>query len=251
MRGLEGKRVVITGGASGIGEATTCRFVGEGAKVCVFDRDVPAGERLRAALPGLAGFVPCDVAQLDRIPAAFAKAVEIMGGVDVLINNAGISIRHGSCLEITPEEWNKVIGINLTGAFFVAQAAARLMVKQGAGVIVNMASTNGMRGFRYYTDYNATKAGIIELTKSMAIELAPRIRVVAVAPGYVMTPMQKAEYTEEMFEELNQKLPLKRHALPEEVASLFAFLASDEASYLTGHVYVIDGGEIAGGLASR
>jgi NAD(P)-dependent dehydrogenase (short-subunit alcohol dehydrogenase family) len=85
----------------------------------------------------------------------------------------------------------------------------------------------------------------------MAIELAPRIRVVAVAPGYVMTPMQRAEYTDEMFEELNQKLPLKRHAQPEEVASLFAFLASDEAAYLTGHVYVIDGGEIAGGLASR
>jgi NAD(P)-dependent dehydrogenase (short-subunit alcohol dehydrogenase family) len=251
MRGLQGKRVVITGGASGIGEATTRRFVEEGAQVCVFDRDVPAGEKLRKAVPGLAGFVPCDVAQVERIPAAFAKAVEIMGGVDVLINNAGISIRHASCLEITPEEWNRVVGINLTGAFFVAQEAARLMVKQGGGVIVNMASTNGMRGFRYYTDYNATKAGIIELTKSMAIELAPRIRVVAVAPGYVMTPMQRAEYTDEMFEELNQKLPLRRHAQPEEVASLFAFLASDEASYLTGHVYVIDGGEVAGGLASR
>jgi NAD(P)-dependent dehydrogenase (short-subunit alcohol dehydrogenase family) len=251
MRGLKGKRVVITGGASGIGEAATRRFVEEGAQVCVFDRDVPGGEKLRQALPGLAGFIPCDVSQVERIPAAFAQAAEIMGGVDVLINNAGISIRHASCLEITPEEWNKVIGVNLTGAFFVAQEAARLMAAQGAGVIINMASTNGMRGFRYYTDYNATKAGIIELTKSMAIELAPRIRVVAVAPGYVMTPMQRAEYTDEMFEELNQKLPLKRHAQPEEVASLFAFLASDEAAYLTGHVYVIDGGEIAGGLASR
>jgi NAD(P)-dependent dehydrogenase (short-subunit alcohol dehydrogenase family) len=141
MRGLQGKRVVITGGASGIGEATTRRFVEEGAQVCVFDRDVPAGEKLRKAVPGLAGFVPCDVAQVERIPAAFAKAVEIMGGVDVLINNAGISIRHASCLEITPEEWNRVVGINLTGAFFVAQEAARLMVKQGGGVIVNMAST--------------------------------------------------------------------------------------------------------------
>jgi len=233
MRGLKGKRVVITGGASGIGEAATRRFVEEGAQVCVFDRDVPGGEKLRQALPGLAGFIPCDVSQVERIPAAFAQAAEIMGGVDVLINNAGISIRHASCLEITPEEWNKVIGVNLTGAFFVAQEAARLMAAQGAGVIINMASTNGMRGFRYY------------------IELAPRIRVVAVAPGYVMTPMQRAEYTDEMFEELNQKLPLKRHAQPEEVASLFAFLASDEAAYLTGHVYVIDGGEIAGGLASR
>jgi NAD(P)-dependent dehydrogenase (short-subunit alcohol dehydrogenase family) len=251
MRGLKGKRVVVTGGASGIGEAIAHRFVEEGARVCVFDRDLAGGEKLMKALPGLAGFVPCDVARLDRIPAAFAEAVRIMGGVDVLVNNAGISVRHASCLEITPEEWNQVIGINLTGAFFVAQAAARLMVEQGGGVIINMASTNGMCGYRYYTDYNASKAGVIELTKSMALELAPAIRVVAVAPGYVMTPMQRAEYTDEMFEELNRKLPLGRHALPEEVASLYAFLASDEAAYLTGHVYLIDGGEIAGGLASR
>jgi meso-butanediol dehydrogenase/(S,S)-butanediol dehydrogenase/diacetyl reductase len=251
MRGLNGKRVVITGGASGIGEATTERFVAEGARVVVFDRDLPGGEKLRNRLPGLAGFIPCDVSDLDRIPAAFAEAVAIMGGVDVLINNAGISIRHGSCLDITADEWNRVIGINLTGAFFVAQAAAKLMVAQGSGVIVNMASTNGIMGFRYYTDYNATKAGIIELTKSMAVELAPKIRVLAVAPGYVMTPMQRAEYTDEMFEELNQKIPLKRHALPEEVASMFAYLASDEAAYLTGHAYIIDGGEVAGGLCSR
>jgi NAD(P)-dependent dehydrogenase (short-subunit alcohol dehydrogenase family) len=243
--------VVVTGGASGIGEATTERFVAEGARVCVFDRDLPGGERLRNRLAGLAGFIPCDVADLDRIPAAFAEAVAVMGGVDVLINNAGISIRHPSCLEITPEEWNRVIGINLTGAFFVAQAAAKLMVAQGSGVIINMASTNGIMGFRYYTDYNATKAGIIELTRSMAIELAPAVRVLAVAPGYVMTPMQRAEYTDAMFEELNQKIPLKRHALPEEVAGMFAYLASDEAAYLTGHVYIIDGGEVAGGLASR
>ena len=251
MRGLEGRKVVITGGASGIGLATATRFVEEGAKVCVFDRDLDAGERMRKSLPGLAGFIPCDVSRLEQIQPAFDRAVSAMGGLDVLINNAGISIRHTSCLEITPEEWNRVLAVNLTGAFFVAQAAARMMVAQGHGVIINMASTNGMMGFRYYTDYNATKAGIIELTKSMAIELAPRIRVVAVAPGYVMTPMQRAEYTDEMFEELNQKLPLRRHAQPEEVASLFAFLASDEASYLTGHVYVIDGGEVAGGLASR
>jgi NAD(P)-dependent dehydrogenase (short-subunit alcohol dehydrogenase family) len=118
-------------------------------------------------------------------------------------------------------------------------------------VILNTASTNGIMGYRYYADYNASKAGVIELARSMAIELAPKVRVNAVAPGYVLTPMQRAEYTDEMLEEMNQKLPLKRHAQPEEVAGLFAYLASDEASYLTGHVYIIDGGEIAGGLASR
>jgi NAD(P)-dependent dehydrogenase (short-subunit alcohol dehydrogenase family) len=114
-----------------------------------------------------------------------------------------------------------------------------------------MASTNGLLGYPYYADYNASKAGVIELTRSMALELAPRIRVVAVCPGYVMTPMQEAEYTPEMLAEVNQKIPLGRHAKPEEVAALFAFLCSEEAAYITGGCYVIDGGETAGGLASR
>jgi NAD(P)-dependent dehydrogenase (short-subunit alcohol dehydrogenase family) len=112
-------------------------------------------------------------------------------------------------------------------------------------------ATTTIDGLSFYADYNATKAGVIELTKSMALELAPKVRVCAVAPGYVMTPMQRAEYTDEMLKDVNQKIPLCRHAQPEEVAALFAFLASDDAAYITGHVYTIDGAEIAGGLASR
>jgi NAD(P)-dependent dehydrogenase (short-subunit alcohol dehydrogenase family) len=173
-----------------------------------------------------------------------------MGAVDVLINNAGISIRH-NFLDITPDEWNKVIAVNLTGAFYVAQTAARHMMERGSGVILQTASTNGVMGYPFYADYNATKAAVIELTKSMALELAPRVRVCAVAPGYVLTPMQRAEYTDAMLEEVNRKIPLRRHALPEEIAALFAFLASDDARYITGHVYTIDGAETAGGLASR
>ena len=173
-----------------------------------------------------------------------------MGGVDVVINNAGISIRH-NFLDIKPEEWDKVIAVNLTGVFYVAQTAARHMMDRGSGVILQTASTNGIVGYPFYADYNATKAGVIELTKSMALELAPKVRVCAVAPGYVLTPMQRAEYTDEMLEAVNQKIPLRRHAQPEEVAALFAFLASDDAAYLNGHVYVIDGAETAGGLASR
>jgi NAD(P)-dependent dehydrogenase (short-subunit alcohol dehydrogenase family) len=173
-----------------------------------------------------------------------------MGGVDVLINNAGISIRH-KFLDITPQEWDKVIAVNLTGIFNMAQTTARHMMEHNGGVILQTASTNGLVGQPFYADYNATKAGVIELTKSMALELAPKIRVCAVAPGYVMTPMQRAEYTDEMFAELNAKLPLRRHAQPEEIAALFAFLASDDAAYITGHVYTIDGAETAGGLASR
>jgi NAD(P)-dependent dehydrogenase (short-subunit alcohol dehydrogenase family) len=173
-----------------------------------------------------------------------------MGGVDVVINNAGISIRH-KFLDITPEEWDQVIAVNLTGVFHVAQTAARHMMERGSGVILQTASTNGIMGYPYYADYNATKAGVIELTRSMALELAPKVRVMAVAPGYCLTPMQRAEYTDEMLEEVNRKIPLRRHAQPEEIAALFAFLASDDAAYITGHVYSVDGGETAGGLASR
>jgi NAD(P)-dependent dehydrogenase (short-subunit alcohol dehydrogenase family) len=125
------------------------------------------------------------------------------------------------------------------------------MTAGNGGVILNTASTNGIMGYPYYADYNASKAGVIELTRSMALELAPKVRVNALAPGYVLTPMQKAEYTKEMLEEVNRKLPMRRHADPNEIAGFFAFLASDEATYLTGHVYIMDGGEIAGGLASR
>lgn len=250
MRGLEGKRVLVTGGASGIGAATAARFLEEGSAVCVLDRDPQARERVQRELPDLAATLDADVSILNQVEAAVDDAVRIMGGLDVLINNAGISIRH-NFLEITPQEWDKVIAVNLTGVFYVAQTAARHMMQRHGGVILQTASTNGMVGQPYYAGYNATKAGVIELTRSMALELAPKIRVCAVAPGYVLTPMQRAEYTEEMFAELNDKLPLRRHALPEEVAALFAFLASDDAAYITGHVYTIDGAETAGGLASR
>jgi meso-butanediol dehydrogenase/(S,S)-butanediol dehydrogenase/diacetyl reductase len=250
MRGLDDKRVLITGGASGIGAATAARFLEEGSAVCVLDRDRQARDRIQHELPDLAGTLDADVSDRKQVEAAFADAVRIMGGVDVLINNAGISIRH-KFLEITPEEWAKVLAVNLTGVFYMAQTAARHMWERGSGVILQTASTNGVMGYPFYADYNATKAGVIELTKSMALELAPKVRVCAVAPGYVLTPMQRAEYTDEMLEEVNRKIPLRRHAKPEEIAALFAYLASDDAAYATGHVYTLDGGETAGGLASR
>jgi len=250
MRGLTGKRVLITGGASGIGAATASRFLEEGSAVVVLDRDAKGRKQIESQLQKLAGTVDADVCDLKQVKAAFAEAVRLMGGVDVLVNNAGISIRH-NFLEITPEEWDKIIAVNLTGVFYVAQTAARHMWDRGSGVILQTASTNGLVGQPYYADYNATKAGVIELTKSMALELAPRIRVCAVAPGYVLTPMQRAEYTDAMLEAVNRKIPLGRHAQPEEIAALFAFLASDDAAYITGQVFTIDGAETAGGLASR
>ncbi len=249
MRGLANKRVLVTGGASGIGAATVERFLEEGSQVVVLDHDEQGCRRIKQELPKITGTIICDVSKAEAVKQAFVRLDELLGGLDVLINNAGISIRH-NFMEITAEDWQRVINVNLNGVFYVAQQAARRM-KDTGGVIINMGSTNALVGYRFYADYNASKAGVLELTRSMALELAPKVRVLAVCPGYVMTPMQEAEYTAEMIEEVNSKIPLKRHARPEEIAGLFAFLASDEAGYITGQHYVIDGGETAGGLASR
>ena len=250
MRGLKDKRVLITGGASGIGAATAERFLAETSSVVVLDRDDVACQRIKKELPSLGGTIKADVSDPDAVARAFVELDRILGGVDVLVNNAGISIRH-PFLEISPAEWQRVMATNLNGIFFVAQEASRRMTASGNGVILNMASTNALMGYPYYADYNASKAGVVALTRSMALELAPAVRVNAVCPGYVMTPMQEAEYTQEMLQEVNRKIPLGRHARPQEVASLFAFLASEEAPFITGHCYVVDGAETAGGLASR
>jgi NAD(P)-dependent dehydrogenase (short-subunit alcohol dehydrogenase family) len=246
MRGLENKVVLITGAAGGIGTATVARFLDEGARVVALDRDAEALDRLEAAFPGLAGSILADVTRPDEVEAA----LDGLPRLDVLINNAGISLRH-EFLDITPAEWERVMAVNLNGLFFVAQAAARRMMEGDGGVILNMGSTNGLMGYHYYADYNASKAGVIELTRSMALELGPRIRVNAVCPGFIMTPMQEAEYTAEMQRAFADKLPVKRLGRPEDVAALFAFLASDDATFITGGCIVVDGGEIAGGLASQ
>jgi len=250
MRGLKDKRVLITGGAGAIGTATAKRFLDEGSRVVVLDRDETACQRIRRDLPTLQGIIDADVSDARAVERALARLDDLLGGLDVLINNAGISIRK-PFLDITPKQWRAVIDVNLNGMFFVAQQAARRMLAGDGGVILNMGSTNGLMGYPYYADYNASKAGVIELTRSMALELAPAVRVNAVCPGFIMTPMQESEYTPDMRRAFESKVPLHRLGRPEDVAALFAFLASEESAFITGQCIVIDGGEIAGGLASQ
>jgi len=250
MKGLQGKRILITGGAMGIGKATAARFLKEGAKVTIIDRDESSCQKTKQDLTGLEDPVIADVSDFDSVARAFSLIEERIGGLDVLVNNAGISIRQ-SFIDMSREQWLDVININLNGVFYVAQQAAQSMEKGEGGVILNMGSTNALMGYHLYSSYNASKAGVVELTRSLALELAPKIRVNAVCPGFILTPMQEAEYAPELLRKFEEKVPLGRLGKPEEVASLFAYLASDEASYITGQCFVIDGGELAGGLASQ
>lgn len=241
---LKGKRVVVTGGASGIGLATAQRFTLEGAKVVIFDVNENAIKEVLISNPSFAGAVKVDVGSEEDVLKGFEKVDELIGGIDILVSNAGISIRK-PFIEIGYDQWRKVMDTNLGGMFLCSKEAIKRMEKQKSGVILFTASTNGMQGHPFYADYNASKAGVILLAKTIALEYAPWLRVNAICPGYVMTPMQKAEYTEEMFAVVNEGIPIKRHAEPEEVAALFAFLASSDAAYITGQFIPIDGGETA------
>lgn len=241
---LEGRRVVITGGAGDIGRATARRFADEGSRVVVLDID--EGSLTRFLSEGHAGIsgVRVDVSDQKEVRAGFARVDEMLGGIDVLIANAGISVRK-PFLEIDYRQWSRVVRTNLDGAFLCAREAVARMKQQESGVVLFTASTNGLSGHPLYADYNASKAGVILLARTLALEFAPWLRVNAVCPGYVLTSMQLAEYSPQMLAEVNAGLPMKRHAEPWEVAALFAFLASDDAAYITGGSVTIDGGETA------
>jgi 3-oxoacyl-[acyl-carrier protein] reductase len=249
-RRFDGKRVLITGASLGIGKATAERFASEGARVLMTARRADlleeAANEIRDGFGSDVLCYPMDVSSAADVQGMVEFAVEHWGGIDILINNAGIC-REANFLEATEEHWDETMAINLKGHFLVAQAVAREMVKARSGTIVNMSSTNGLAGEVGYSAYNASKAGNLLLTKTMALELAPYgIRVNCVAPGYIVTPMSQAlDSNQRVFWYARDKIPMGRPATPDEVASVFAFLASDDASFITGEAVVIDGGQLA------
>jgi meso-butanediol dehydrogenase/(S,S)-butanediol dehydrogenase/diacetyl reductase len=244
---LKDKRMVVTGGASGIGLAIAKRFLNEGSQVVILDCNQEALDKVQSELAGLAGAVCADISLPDGVDAAFKEVDRIMGGLDILISNAGISVRK-PFKEIDYEQWTKVMRVDLDAMFLCSKAAIERMEPQQSGVILFTSSTNGLAQFGspLYADYGCAKSALLNLCKTIALECAPWLRINAVCPGYTMTPMQKAEYTPEMLKEVDARIPLGRHADPSEQAAVFAFLASSQASYITGEAIIVDGGEAIG-----
>jgi 3-oxoacyl-[acyl-carrier protein] reductase len=246
---LEGKTAIITGAGRGIGQAIAKKFLLEGARVLICDI-VP--DRLEQTALELAAFgevhsLVGDVSRSDFCDAVVQKAIKVFGRIDILVNNAGIAV-FAPFLELSEEVWDQTLNVNLKSMFLLSQRVAREMVARGAGgAMVNMASTNGLLGERDLVAYNASKGGVILLTKTLAIELSDHnIRVNCVAPGLIRTTLALEGGSGEMFlENYLQKIPLRRQGTPDEVANVFAFLASDEASFITGETVVIDGGQLA------
>ncbi|RKN84261.1 SDR family NAD(P)-dependent oxidoreductase [Paenibacillus ginsengarvi] len=249
MSRFDGKVVLITGAGRGIGKAVAQRFAAEGALLALLSNvEADLTETADELVSGgsvVRNYV-VDVADERQVEAAIAAAESDFGRIDVLVNNAGIAWEE-PLLDIKPDNWKKIIDVNLNGMFWVAQSVARRMASQGGGVIVNMASTNGLVGEANYAHYNASKGGVVLLTKTMAIELGAKgIRVNAVCPGYIQTPMSEAIDSPEFIEQyIRAKIPLGRVGKPEDVAGVFAFLASDDAAFITGETIVVDGGQLA------
>jgi NAD(P)-dependent dehydrogenase (short-subunit alcohol dehydrogenase family) len=243
--GLQGRVCIVTGGAQGIGEACARRFAREGAQVVIADLDDVRGQALAGELQGL--YVHCDVGDKAQADALVAAAMAAHGRIDVLVNNAGI-FKAADFLDITEEDFDAVLRVNLKGAFLVGQAVAREMVKTGGGAIVNMSSVNGTLAIPTIASYNVSKGGINQLTRVMALSLADKgIRVNAVAPGTIATELAaRAVLTSEDAKmKIMSRTPMKRLGQPSEIADVVAWLASDAASYVTGEIVVVDGGRMA------
>jgi NAD(P)-dependent dehydrogenase (short-subunit alcohol dehydrogenase family) len=251
---LKDKVAVITGGAMGIGEATARLFAAEGAAVVIGDVAEEAARQVVNEIitsGGQAAFYRLDVRQPAEAEKLIQGTLETFGGLDILVNNAGVALAK-STTETTLEEWERVLGINLTGAWLCARAAIPAMIRRGGGAMVNVASNAGLVGFANLAAYCASKGGLVQLTKAMALDCAPHhIRVNAICPGHTRTPMGNgfiaAQADPEAFvtEFINMQHPIGRMAEAEEVARAILFLASDDSSFITGSILAADGGYTA------
>lgn len=243
---LEGKVAIVTGGGSGIGRETVLRFVSEGAKVMIADIDYIGGEETLAMVEAKGGdalFQQVEVSKKQSVDDMVNTAVNIFGKVDILINNAGVT-NDKMLGAMTPRDWYSVVDVNLTGVLFCTQAVMPYMIEQGGGTIINASSIAGIYGNIGQTNYAATKAGVIGMTKTWAKELGRKgITVNAVAPGVIETNMISS-IPAEVGNKMKEMIPLKRLGKPEDVANAYLFLASDEANFINGTVLHVDGGMV-------
>lgn len=243
---LEGKVALVTGGTRGIGEAICLRLAREGATVAFTGRDEEAAKNVVSAIESLghnALFFKADVTSRERIDEVLSSITKQLGAIDIVVNNAGIT-RDGLFLRMKDKDWDAVITTNLTGIFNVTQAVSKLMLKQRRGSIINISSVIGLVGNAGQANYAASKAGIIGLTKALAKEFAGRnIRVNAIAPGFIESEMTRV-LSDDVREKALSQIPLGCFGNPEDIAAGVAFLASDDARYITGQVLVVDGGMV-------
>jgi 3-oxoacyl-[acyl-carrier protein] reductase len=244
MKRLEGKIAIVTGGASGIGKATVQKFLEEGARVAIWDIDARRGAALLASWPeyeSMLRFYEVDTTHLDAAEKAAAQVQEDFGGIHILINNAGIT-RDASLKKMSTEQWDQVIAVNLTGVFNCTKAVYPFLESGGWGRVISAASVVGLYGNFGQTNYVATKAAVIGMTKVWAREFGRRgITANAVAPGFIHTEMMDT-IPESVLAGIREKTPVQRLGRPEEVANAYAFLASEEAAFINGATISVDGG---------